>query len=265
MTLRRESEGQSHAAASSVTCPSCAAQAEHIGAIPNSNTFAGRLLGEVLEGGQLWKCCDCNLVFRHPRMTKDQIDQLYCAGCEDGWQTPVASRTDWNLIREWLAVRKGLKRILDVGCFDGRLLEFLGRDYEWMGIEIHAEAARRARARGVNVVSNDFGNLPTLDLNVDVAMAVDVIEHSLDPRAFLASLAACVRPGGYIIVTTGNTEAPTWRLMGSRYWYCHIAEHMSFISPILGQACRAAVGSGNRACPIIFPCRWCSFFQAKTL
>ena len=231
MTLRRESEGQSHAAASSVTCPSCAAQAEYIGAIPHSKTFAGRVLGEELEGGELWKCCACNLVFRHPRMTKDQIDRLYCAGSEDGWQTPAASRTDWNLIREWLAVRKGLKRILDVGCFDGRLLEFLGRDYEWMGIEIHAEAARRARARGVNVVSNDFGNLSRLNADVDVAMAVDVIEHSLDPRAFLASLAACVRPGGYVIVTTGNTEAPTWRLMGSRYWYCHIAEHMSFISP----------------------------------
>lgn len=213
-------------------CPGCgSAKLRRIGPIPASNTFAGRVLGEEIEGGELWKCCACNLVFRHPRMSKDQIDRLYCAGNEEGWQTPVASRTDWRLIREWLAVHKGLKCILDVGCFDGRLLEFLGRDYEWMGIEIHAEAARRARARGVNVVSNDFGNLSTLNADIDVAMAVDVIEHSLDPGVFLASMAACVRPGGYIMVTTGNTEAPTWRLMGSRYWYCHIAEHMSFISP----------------------------------
>lgn len=213
-------------------CPSCRTiSVRYIGAIPPSITFAGRMLEQMLSGGALWECRGCHLLFRHPRPSEVELNSLYQSGHAESWSTPVVQRTDWGLIREWLKKQLGVKRVMDVGCFDGRLLEFLGRDYEWMGVEIHAEAARRARARGVNIVSSDFGNLSKLDLNVDVAMAVDVIEHSLDPQAFLASLAACVRPGGYIIVTTGNTEAPTWRLMGSRYWYCHIAEHMSFISP----------------------------------
>ncbi len=120
---------------------------------------------------------------------------------------------------------------MDVGCFDGRLLEYLGVDYTWIGVEIHEEAARRARARGVDVLSSDFAKLSELNIDVDVALAIDVIEHSFDPKIFLASLAACVRPGGYVLVTTGNTAAPSWRLMRGLYWYCHIAEHLSFINP----------------------------------
>lgn len=38
------------------------------------------------------------------------------------------------------------------------------------------------------------------------------------------------RPGGVIIISTGNTDAISWRFMGSRYWYCAIGEHISFIN-----------------------------------
>lgn len=131
---------------------------------------------------------------------------------------------------------------MDVGCFDGRLLEYLGRDYAWLGVEIHEEAAQRARARGVDVVSSDFSNLSELNAGVDVALAVDVIEHSFDPKIFLAALAANVRPGGYAVVATGNTAAPSWRLMGSHYWYCHIAEHLSFINPSWAEKVASQLG-----------------------
>ena len=217
---------------SGATCPCCSSTNPiQVGSIAPSNTFAGRLLEKELAGGALWQCSHCHLLFRHPRPSSKELNKLYQSGHADSWSTPVEQRTDWRLIREWIKAQKKVRRVIDVGCFDGRLLEFLGRDYEWLGIEIHEEAAQRARSKGVDVVSHDFAKLPALNAEVDVALAVDVIEHSLDPKSFLASLAACVGPGGYIAVTTGNTEAPTWRLMGSRYWYCHIAEHMSFINP----------------------------------
>lgn len=218
--------------ASNVGCPSCdSLETRSLGGIPPSRTFAGRTLEEEVAGGTLWQCLHCHLLFRYPRQSEQKINNLYQSGHIDSWSTPVEYRADWHLVREWLKGQKGLTRIMDVGCFDGRLLEFLGRDYTWLGIEIHEGAAQRARARGVNVVGNDFGKLSELNTNVDVALAADVIEHSLNPKFFLASLAACVCPGGYIVLTTGNTEVPSWQLMGGRYWYCHIAEHLSFINP----------------------------------
>jgi len=62
-------------------------------------------------------------------------------------------------------------------------------------------------------------------------VALDVIEHVDNPRELLASLVNATRPGGLVIVSTGNTAAWPWRLMGGMYWYCSIAEHLAFINP----------------------------------
>lgn len=215
-----------------ISCPSChAPDSRLIGVIPPSCTFAGCTLDQELSGGDLRRCSGCHILFRHPFPSQQDLDRLYRSGHPESWATPFEQRTDWKLVSRWLGTTKGIKRILDVGCFDGRLLEFIGQEYEWVGVEMHEEAARRARNRGVDVVCTDFAGLSELQINADAALAVDVIEHSPDPREFLASLVSNVRPGGYIVVTTGNSEALSWRLMGSRYWYCHIAEHLTFISP----------------------------------
>lgn len=213
-------------------CPSCKARQVHqVGPISPSNIFAGRVLDQLLPGYFLWKCSACSLEFRYPRLPKSEIDALYRQGNNDSWPAPTGGRSDWMLISEMISSLSGIKRVLDVGCFDGRFLEYLGQSYEWLGVEIHEKAAERARQRGVNIIAKDYSALSPRQVQVDAALAVDVIEHSYNPKEFLISLASAVREGGVIIITTGNTNAPTWRLMGSRYWYCHIAEHMSFINP----------------------------------
>lgn len=182
-------------------------------------------------GGSLYECLSCSVFFRFPRYTPQELDALYAFGGADNWPDSYESREDWRLVREWLHQQQGLSHILDVGCYDGRLLESLGRDYTLLGVEIHPGARARAEARGVKILGNNFSDLAQLSVRADVAIACDVIEHSSDPKLFLNELASVVKPGGYVLVTTGNTDAWTWRLMGSRYWYCFIAEHISFINP----------------------------------
>jgi 2-polyprenyl-3-methyl-5-hydroxy-6-metoxy-1,4-benzoquinol methylase len=223
-----------------VICPGCGADnTSRLGNIAPSNLFAGRQLEQVLPGGSLWACPSCHLLFRYPRPEVETLKTLYQSGAAENWPTPVDQRTDWCLVRNWIKSKQGISRVLDVGCFDGRLLEYLGRDYVWLGVEMHEEAARRARERGVNLVSADFNQQQAPTVDADVALAIDVIEHSADPQKFLADIASCVRPGGYVVITTGNTNAPSWRLMGSRYWYCYIAEHLSFISPVWAKTAAA--------------------------
>ena len=217
---------------SSVICPSCGAdRLSQVGPIACSNIFSGRVLDRILPGGFLWKCLDCDLGFRYPRPQKFEIDALYRLGNNESWPEVASGRTDWRLASKIISSLSGIKRVLDVGCFDGRFLEYLGPVYERLGVEIHKEAAERARKRGVNILGEDYSDLSTSQIHADAVIAIDVIEHSYDPLEFLAGLAAVAREDGIIIITTGNTDAPTWRLMGSRYWYCHIAEHMSFINP----------------------------------
>lgn len=216
---------------SKTACPSCGSGGELLGIIPGSNSFAGRHLDSVLPGGKLWRCTVCNLVFRFPRLGKQMLDDLYRQGHPDSWSEQAGARADWQIVKEILAEHPKLKRILDVGCFDGRLLDSLGSQYEKLGVEIHEEAARQAEMRSVKIVGRDFNKFSAVQGGVDAVLAIDVIEHTEDPMAFLTNLVEAVKPNGLILIGTGNSHALTWRLMNSAYWYCHIAEHISFINP----------------------------------
>lgn len=104
-----------------------------------------------------------------------------------------------------LLVDRGASGILaDIGCGTGQL---------W-----RAARSRFARCIGVDAVRYDglpaevdfvaadldAGRLPIPDGTVDVAAALEVIEHLENPRAFVRELARITRPGGWIAVTTPN-------------------------------------------------------------
>jgi len=49
-------------------------------------------------------------------------------------------------------------------------------------------------------------------LTFDAVLSLEVIEHVADPRAFVASLAALVRPGGLLVVSTINRTPTSYAL-----------------------------------------------------
>jgi SAM-dependent methyltransferase len=83
----------------------------------------------------------------------------------------------------------------------------------------------------VHIIGNDFSALQGHPGKFDVVTAFDVIEHVRNPAELLGMMISAVRPGGLLMISTGNTQAWSWRLLGSRYWYCKTPEHMSFMCP----------------------------------
>jgi len=215
----------------SVGCINCGTPARSLGPLPDSNLFAGRALPDTLPGGELYRCPQCRLGFRHPRLPKARLDALYAAGSEASWTWEASDRTDWMLAAQTLRdLLPGPARVLDIGCFDGTFLASLGPDVEKCGIEIMPSAAQSARTKGIRVVAADFAGLAPAPAAYDAITAFDVIEHVEDPLAFLSLLASALRPGGVIVISTGNLDAWSWALMRSSYWYCAIPEHISFLS-----------------------------------
>ena len=204
----------------------------HIGKIPAANIFAGRVLPELLDGGHLWCCDTCHLIFRWPTLGRAELNVLYAGGAGDTWGGPPTKREDWHIAERWLhrVLSKG-SAILDVGCFDGGFLDRLGDAYERYGIEIHPAACQRAETKGITMIGTNFESFSCAPASLDCITAFDVIEHVHQPAQFLKSCCDLVKPGGWIMVATGNADSPSFRFMGARYWYCTIAEHLSFISP----------------------------------
>jgi SAM-dependent methyltransferase len=165
-------------------------------------------------------------------MEKADLDALYRQADVEYWPSTPDTRVDWRIARKWLSERMTSESsILDVGCWTGAFLQSVGTDGRRFGVEINQQAQERATEAGVRIIGREFTAMPPGCGPFDAVTTFDVIEHTHNPLAFLSELTRVVSDNGVIIVSSGNNEAFTWRLLGARYWYCTLAEHLTFISP----------------------------------
>lgn len=212
-------------------CPSCGADARFRGTIRAHTQFAGNPLNVRTTVG-LYRCRACALQFRWPQFEPELLHSLYERGSEEMWGAEAPTRSDWTMVKGILSTTTLPERsILDVGCFDGRFLQTLDSSWRKSGVELNRIAAERAASLGVEIVARRAEDLASLRQRYGCVVSFDVVEHVVDPRQLLRTLIAVTKPGGEILLATGNTAARSWRLMGSRYWYCSLNEHISFINP----------------------------------
>ena len=111
-------------------------------------------------------------------------------------------------------------RVLEIGCGAGTTLTWLRtiRSINYaFGIEIVPAAAARARAVFDEVFT---GNIETTQIptacEFDWILALDVLEHLVDPWAAVRTLATYLRPGGTFIASIPN--AAHWNLAAPLFW-----------------------------------------------
>jgi cyclopropane fatty-acyl-phospholipid synthase-like methyltransferase len=120
--------------------------------------------------------------------------------------------------------------VLDVGCFTGSFLTFLGHDWQWFGVEPSIEAGELATRNGITLLGATLADIENGAITFDAIVAIDVVEHLADPLSFFQRTSKMLTPGGVLIILTGNTDALSWRLHKNLYWYCSLPEHVSFFS-----------------------------------
>jgi SAM-dependent methyltransferase len=99
-------------------------------------------------------------------------------------------------------------RVLDVGCGRGSFLhkaQALGATVT--GIELNRSAAAAARARGIEIVEGLLqGHARERPAFYDVVASFQVLEHVVDPRAFVEDCIRVLRPDGLLILGVPNSD-----------------------------------------------------------
>jgi len=100
------------------------------------------------------------------------------------------------------------RRVLDLGCGPGNLLDYLAPHGRIHGSDFSSDALRFCSNRGYRrLFRADFHSLPVLADSFDLVTCIDVIEHLEDDRRALGELRRILRPGGVLVVTVPAFQA----------------------------------------------------------
>jgi SAM-dependent methyltransferase len=174
------------------------------------------------------RCSSCGTVRLNPRPDVSELGRIYPPNYyaygliseEPAVRPGLLARVKMQMYqRRLLALlkrldRAGTIRVLDVGCADGRLLNWYkassaGDRIETYGIELSDAAADVARRAGHNVVTGRFEVDTELPAGgFDLILAYHVIEHVDDPVAFARRAAELLAPGGLFVAATPNLDSP---------------------------------------------------------
>jgi 2-polyprenyl-3-methyl-5-hydroxy-6-metoxy-1,4-benzoquinol methylase len=188
-------------------CPGCGAPSEETAAL-----FTSRAMRHV-------RCRRCDLVYTLDILEESDDRALYqrntaMAAYLTLKDDPAYAQLEANkaaylasLARRFVAKPT---TFLDIGCSTGELLaaaEHLGFDVR--GVDANPDMVARARNRfGDRVAEGYFpGALPADWPRFGVIAILDVLEHMVDPKAFLAELSRHLEPGGVLLVQVPNFDS----------------------------------------------------------
>jgi SAM-dependent methyltransferase len=142
----------------------------------------------------------------------------------------------------WIAasVPRPPASILDVGCGNGSLLlslRGLWPDAALLGCDPSRDSVAHGLAAGLSLWRGTASDLqPQV---AELVTAVNVIEHTVDPVAFMADLVRAAKPGGHVIVICPNGERPDVELLFADHFFSFTAGHLHQIAGRAGLTSRA--------------------------
>lgn len=210
--------------------------------------------GIVLPEGPLLRCADCGQLVSQVTAaryweTMQQFDHPDYNQAGAPGQRERGSRVAQRRLNEIAALlgrRPQEIRLIDVGCSRGHFVRAAaGLGFRAEGVEPAPHIAAAARAAGLNVHPGLLEEQRFPERSFDAVTLFEVIEHLREPRALLAECQRILRPGGVLLLSTGNAASWTVAAMGRRWDYFDIARdggHISFFNP--RSLARLAAGCG---------------------
>jgi SAM-dependent methyltransferase len=179
------------------------------------------------DGGHLQQCPVCQLLFLVKPGDAPDLTHQYEELPSD-LLAEIPRRRDFDLALGEIEQCPGVSRVLDVGCFRGDFLVQLPPRIAKYGIEPSRAARAVAEKRGIALVGESIDAAQLKETGFDVITMIDVLEHLANPLEGLRRVSRWLRPGGRLIVGTGNSDALPWRLSRLRYWY-YFPQHITFV------------------------------------
>ncbi|MEO8126254.1 MAG: methyltransferase domain-containing protein [Bryobacteraceae bacterium] len=144
---------------------------------------------------------------------------------------PVLSREFHGAVSELIRVSGAGGKLLEIGCAYGYFLRQAALHFDVEGIELCDTAVENCRKDGLRV---EAGTLTDTYVKAhgpfDKIVMLDVIEHLPEPDETVALAWKALRPGGHLMISTGDWSSLLARLTGPRWRLMTPPQHLFFFS-----------------------------------
>jgi len=122
--------------------------------------------------------------------------------------------------------------ILDVGCYKGQFLSLLPQCWQLCGLEPDPDVANLT-SKKFNVKQGfiEFCSPPWPQNLFDAITLFDVAEHIRDLQKAFSNIYLLLKPGGWLLIETGNIASIEAKITKSLWWYFNLFEHFVFWNP----------------------------------
>jgi 2-polyprenyl-3-methyl-5-hydroxy-6-metoxy-1,4-benzoquinol methylase len=218
-----------------------------------------------------WKCRDCDVRFVEPVTGPEIYDEAYYAGRGvDPLVDYEAEYTDYRRTPR-LEEFQGLAKVVtqyfagaasrehrtslhwfDYGCGAGGLMKFLTDrgtleiggariPVAVSGFDIGSYADRLRMDDGLRVHTAE-SLAAVAPASFDVISLIEVLEHVEHPLDVLTAVSRWLKPGGLLLLTTGNVASPLATWQGIEFAYCIPEIHIMLWTPRALETAYARVG-----------------------
>ncbi|MFH1563279.1 MAG: class I SAM-dependent methyltransferase [Nitrospirota bacterium] len=193
----------------------------------------------VLGEFDFYQCPICGLMVLFPMPTLEELKTFYPEDYHGFYTSDVGVISFLYRLVYYFRFQEYLKlvgqrgRLLDVGCADAPYFNLLREqcpEIECVGIEFKDEIATKGRAKGRNIITGTFSDLPDSE-TFDLIIMNNLIEHVLDPVHEMQLAHAHLKKEGYLILETPNYESWDFYLAKKFWGGLHVPRHTFLFSP----------------------------------
>ena len=192
----------------------------------------------TVNGCPIRQCVKCGLGYAEmcgfeptAYYTAEYFNGSHSDGYADYLGAEPVLRQEFARTVAFIRAHVGSGRLLDIGCAYGFFLQEAKPFYSVSGIELAEDAAAHCRAIGLDVHSGVADEAAMARLGpLDVVTLLDVIEHLPQPQDVLALAARHLKPGGAVVLTTGDFGSLAARLMGPKWRLMTPPQHLWFFT-----------------------------------
>ena len=184
--------------------------------------------------GSLWtffSCKQCKFVLSNPYVPEKDIVEFYSQLEDKEYSAEAEGRS-----KNFKTLFKRLKRLkpgstlLDIGAASGIFLNLANKEgYETAGVEPSGPLVKEAKERYDIDLFNGTVEQYKPGRKFSVITMLDIIEHLVEPDAFMSSVDDLLEEGGHLVIVTPDVNSFAARIMGSRWWHYRIA-HINFFN-----------------------------------